>query len=320
MSLKIAFAGTPEFAAQHLRALLQAEFDLVAVFTQPDRPSGRGNKLQASPVKQVALEQNLPLFQPKTLRNEEIQAQIKSLNLDYLIVVAYGLILPDQVLNAPKFGCINVHASLLPRWRGAAPIQRSILAGDAKTGISLMQMDSGLDTGAVYLQAETSITKEETTSSLTKKLCDLGCDLLINNLQNLHKIEAQIQDENLTNYAEKIEKVEAELDFNLTAEILHRKIRTFEPAWFSRSGEKAGATLERIRVWQAHLLENYNSAKNLPAGSLLELKADGALVACGDNSALLLEKIQLAGGKALHIKDLLNGKKLNWQIGELINA
>lgn len=320
MSLKIAFAGTPEFAAKHLAALLKANFDVIAVFTQPDRPSGRGKKLQASPVKLVALEHNLPLFQPQSLKSEQIQQEIKNLNLDYLIVVAYGLILPSEVLAAPKFGCINMHASLLPHWRGAAPIQRSILAGDTKTGISLMRMNEGLDTGDVFLKAECTISAEETSSSLTDKICALSCDLLINNLTNLHNLMPKVQDENLASYAHKLNKQEAELNFKEEAKILHRKIRTFEPAWFLQ-----GVNKQRIRVWQAGIVKDLTKEEfankkllNLGAGILLDLKATGALVSCGNNSGLILQKIQLAGGKPLTIRDLINGKKLDWQVGKSI--
>lgn len=320
MNLKIAFAGTPEFAAKHLDALLKANFNIVAVFTQPDRPSGRGKKLQASPVKLVALEHNLPLYQPQSLKNDQIQQEIKNLNLDYLIVVAYGLILPSQLLTEPKFGCINMHASLLPLWRGAAPIQRSILAGDKYTGISLMRMNEGLDRGDVYLKAECSITTEETTTSLTDKICALSCDLLIKNLTNLHNLTPKAQDEELASYAHKLDKQEAELNFEEGAKILHRKIRTFEPAWFLQ-----GTNKQRIRVWQADIVKDLTKEEfankdllNLGSGILLYKKATGALVSCGNNSGLILQKIQLPGGKPLAIRDLINGKKLDWQIGKSI--
>lgn len=333
MNLKIAFAGTPDFAAQHLKALLKAGFEIVAVFTQPDRPRGRGKKLQASPVKTVALEQNLPVYQPKNLKNFEIQTEIKKLDLDYLVVVAYGLILPDEVLKAPKFGCINVHASLLPRWRGAAPIQRSILAGDEKTGISLMQMDSGLDTGDVFLKSECKININETSSSLTQKLVDLGINLLTENLANLQNLKAQAQEDKNANYAQKLEKSESQLDFSSTAKILDRKIRAFEPAWFLKNKSEQNnssqkSSPERIRVWQAKPIEVNNekatgaygdlATKNYENGEIINISPDGILIGCGNSSFLLLEKIQLEGGKALFVKDLLNGKKLNWQIGKLI--
>lgn len=206
--LNIIFAGTPDFAAQHLQALLDSEHNVIAVYTQPDKPAGRGKKLQASPVKQLAEAHNIPVYQPKSLRKEEAQAELKALNADVMVVVAYGLILPEAVLNAPKYGCLNVHGSLLPRWRGAAPIQRSIWAGDTETGVTIMLMDVGLDTGDMLHKVTTPIEPNETSASLYAKLAELAPLALLEVLNGLanHTFKAEKQDEALSNYAEKLSK------------------------------------------------------------------------------------------------------------------
>lgn len=231
LKLNIIFAGTPDFAAQHLQALLNSEHNVIAVYTQPDKPAGRGKKLQASPVKQLAEQHNIPVYQPKSLRKEEAQAELKALNADVMVVVAYGLILPEAVLNAPKYGCLNVHGSLLPRWRGAAPIQRSIWAGDQETGVTIMQMDIGLDTGDMLHKVTTPIAADETSASLYAKLAELAPPALLEVLNGLESqaFKAEKQDDALSNYAEKLSKEEAKLDWNLTACQLERNIRAFNP-------------------------------------------------------------------------------------------
>ena len=208
--LNIIFAGTPDFAAQHLQALLDSEHNVIAVYTQPDKPSGRGKKLQASPVKQLAEAHNIPVYQPKSLRKEEVQVELKALNADVMVVVAYGLILPESVLKAPKYGCLNVHGSILPRWRGAAPIQRAIWAGDSQTGVTIMQMDIGLDTGDMLYKVYTDILPTETSASLYQKLAELAPPALLEVLNGLEnqQFKPEKQDDDLANYAEKLTKEE----------------------------------------------------------------------------------------------------------------
>ena len=230
-SLNIIFAGTPDFAAQHLQAILNSQHNVIAVYTQPDKLAGRGKKLQASPVKQLAEQNNISVYQPKSLRKEEAQSELKALNADVLVVVAYGLILPKAVLDAPRLGCLNVHGSILPRWRGAAPIQRSIWAGDTQTGVTIMQMDEGLDTGDMLHKVYCDILPTETSTSLYNKLAELAPSALIDVLDNLEngKFIAEKQDDSQSNYAEKLSKEEAQLDWSLSAMQLERNIRAFNP-------------------------------------------------------------------------------------------
>ncbi|MDU5747844.1 MAG: methionyl-tRNA formyltransferase, partial [Haemophilus parainfluenzae] len=222
--LNIIFAGTPDFAAQHLTALLNSHHNIIAVYTQPDKPAGRGKKLQASPVKQLAEQHQIPVYQPKSLRKEEAQAELKALNADVMVVVAYGLILPQAVLDMPRLGCLNVHGSLLPRWRGAAPIQRSIWAGDQQTGVTIMQMDMGLDTGDMLHKVYCDIDDQETSASLYYKLAEIAPSVLIDVLDHLEegKFIAEKQDDSQSNYAEKLSKEEAKLDWSLSAAQLER--------------------------------------------------------------------------------------------------
>ena len=230
-TLRIIFAGTPDFAARHLDALLSSGHQVVGVFTQPDRPAGRGKKLMPSPVKVLAEEQGLPVFQPASLRPQENQQLVADLNADVMVVVAYGLILPKAVLDMPRLGCINVHGSLLPRWRGAAPIQRSLWAGDAETGVTIMKMDVGLDTGDMLYKLACPITSDDTSATLYDKLADLGPQGLIETLQQLadNTAKPEVQDDALATYAEKLSKEEARLDWSLSAAQLERYIRAFNP-------------------------------------------------------------------------------------------
>lgn len=266
--MRIIFAGTPDFAARHLDALLSSEHQVVGVFTQPDRPAGRGNKLTASPVKVLAQAHDIPVFQPKSLRPEENQSLVSSLQADVMVVVAYGLILPKAVLDMPKLGCINVHGSLLPRWRGAAPIQRSLWAGDAKTGITIMQMDVGLDTGDMLHKVECDILPEDTSASLYNKLAGLGPQGLLETLRQLADgtVKPEVQSEEHVTYAEKLSKEEARLDWNLSAEQLERCIRAFNP-WpvsFFMIDEQP------VKVWQAECQSE--KATQLPAPLFLPTK------------------------------------------------
>jgi methionyl-tRNA formyltransferase len=287
--MKIIFAGTPQFAASALAALL-VEHQVVAVLTQPDRPSGRGMQLTASPVKQLAVQHNLPVLQPVTLRTVEIQQQIAALDADVMVVAAYGLILPKAVLDLPRHGCLNIHASLLPRWRGAAPIQRAILAGDAETGITIMQMDVGLDTGDMLLRQTCPITPTETAATLHDKLAELGAISILAALQQMQKntLSPVRQDEAAASYAAKLLKSEGQIDWQLDARQLERAVRAFNPfpVCHATFGEIA------IKVWQASFV-----AQQGEPGAVLAVDKLGITVACGKD-ALRLEVLQRPGGKA----------------------
>lgn len=301
MPLKILFAGTPEFAATHLKALLNSKHTILAVLTQPDRPSGRGQQVTPSPVKNLALEHGLSVYQPLSLKDIEVQKQLSDFGADVLIVVAYGLILPKAVLTIPRFGCINVHASLLPRWRGAAPIQRAIEAGDTETGVTIMQMDEALDTGDILLQAHCPIEADKNSGELFHQLADLGADTLVDALDMLEKgkLIAEPQDHSKANYANKITKVEAQLDWNLSAEILANKVRAFNP-WPVAYAE---FNAQLVRIWQAVVLEQ-NS--HLKPGSIIKADKVGIDVQCGEG-ALRLLSLQLPGKKVQSAQDVVNG-------------
>ncbi|MDX7893173.1 methionyl-tRNA formyltransferase [Aeromonas caviae] len=301
--LKLIFAGTPDFAARHLAALLSSGHEVVAVYTQPDKPAGRGQKLTASPVKELALAHDLPVYQPATLRNEAAQAELAALGADLMVVVAYGLILPKAVLDTPRLGCINVHGSLLPRWRGAAPIQRSIWAGDAETGVTIMQMDVGLDTGAMIRKVTCPIASDETSASLYDKLAGLGPQALVDTLDAMAAGDtaAEPQDDALANYAEKLSKEEARIDWSMDAVAIERCIRAFNPwpiSWF----EVAGQT---VKVWQAEVVaQDHGQA----AGTLLKADKQGIEVATGQGVLRLLT-LQPPGKKAMSVSDLLNSRR-----------
>ncbi|MEJ8323177.1 methionyl-tRNA formyltransferase [Kosakonia sacchari] len=302
-SLRIIFAGTPDFAARHLDALLSSEHQVVGVFTQPDRPAGRGKKLMPSPVKVLAEEKGLPVFQPASLRAEENQQLVANLNADVMVVVAYGLILPKAVLAMPRLGCINVHGSLLPRWRGAAPIQRSLWAGDAETGVTIMQMDVGLDTGDMLFKLACPITEEDTSATLYDKLAELGPQGLIATLQQLAQgtAQPQEQDEAQVTYAEKLSKEEARLDWSLSAAQLERCIRAFTPwpmSWFEVDEQP-------VKVWKASVIPSKPTDK---PGTIVEASKAGIQVATADG-ILNLESLQPAGKKAMSAQDLLNSRR-----------
>lgn len=302
-SLRVIFAGTPDFAARHLDALLAANYNVVGVFTQPDRPAGRGKKLMPSPVKVVAQEHGLPVFQPASLRPADNQQLIADLNADIMVVVAYGLILPKAVLEMPRLGCINVHGSLLPRWRGAAPIQRSLWAGDDETGVTIMQMDVGLDTGDMLYKLACPITPDDTSASLYDKLAELGPQGLIETLQLLAsgKAKPEVQDESKVTYAEKLSKEEALLDWSLSAAQLERCIRAFNPwpmSYFMMDGQP-------VKVWKASVIE---TAMNAAPGTILEADKQGIQIATAQG-VLNIEELQPAGKKAMKAQDLLNSRK-----------
>ena len=302
-SLRIIFAGTPDFAARHLDALLSSGHQIVGVFTQPDRPAGRGKKLMPGPVKVLAETHGLPVFQPASLRPEENQQLVADLNADVMVVVAYGLILPKAVLNMPRLGCVNVHGSLLPRWRGAAPIQRALWAGDAETGVTIMKMDVGLDTGDMLYKLACPITAEDTSATLYDKLADLGPQGLIETLQQLADNTAtpEVQDEAQVTYAEKLSKEEARIDWSLSAAQLERCIRAFNPwpmSWLMIDEQP-------VKVWKASVINGNTSAE---PGTIIDASKNGIQVATGEG-ILNLESLQPAGKKAMSAQDLLNSRR-----------
>lgn len=296
--MKIIFAGTPQFAASALAALLE-QHQVVAVLTQPDRPSGRGMQLTASPVKQLALQHGLPVLQPATLKTEEARQTIAELGGDVMVVAAYGLLLPKAVLQIPRHGCLNIHASLLPRWRGAAPIQRAILAGDAETGITIMQMDEGLDTGDMLLKKVCPIAANDTAESLHDKLAGLGAQTIIEALQDLEcgKLSAERQDAQLATYAAKLIKSEAQLDWGRDAVQLERAVRGYYP--FPVAYGTLGET--PIKILRAKLVEG----TGVP-GTVIAVDKEQILVACG-NGALALQILQKPGGKPLPVAQFIQG-------------
>lgn len=300
--LNIIFAGTPDFAARHLQALINSEHNVIGVYSQPDRPAGRGKKLQASPVKQLALQHDIAVYQPKSLRDADAQAELAGLNADIMVVVAYGLILPQVVLDTPKLGCINVHGSILPRWRGAAPIQRALWAGDTHTGVTIMQMDIGLDTGAMLLKTSLPIEDTDTSASLYEKLAAQGPDALIEALTGLAAgtLTAEAQDEAQANYAEKLSKEEALIDWHKPAVNLWREIRAFNP-WPASHFSHQGAT---IKVWQASVS---NTVSDASPGTIVSADKHGLCVATTEGT-LCIEIMQLPGKKAMPVADILNSR------------
>lgn len=308
--MKIIFAGTPQFAASALAALLK-EHQVVAVLTQPDRPSGRGMQLTASPVKQLAVQHGLPVMQPATLKNEEAQKEIATLDADVMVVAAYGLILPQAVLQMPKHGCLNIHASLLPRWRGAAPIQRAILAGDAETGVTIMQMDAGLDTGDMLLKKVCQIAADETADTLHDRLAELGAQGIIEALRDLEcgKLQAVKQDAQLATYAAKLTKAEAQLDWGRSAAELERAVRGYFP--FPVANTAYGET--QIKILKAARCDGEPAAP----GTVLAIDKEAIHVACG-SGALALKVLQKPGGKALPAAQFLQGFPL--KVGDRFGA
>jgi methionyl-tRNA formyltransferase len=314
--LRVVFAGTPEFAVFALASIYDAGFDIPFVLTRPDRPAGRGMKVQHSPVKQFALQHGLPVLQPASLRQgddavvartrlEEIFASPDHCGV--MVVAAYGLLLPQTVLDLPSAGCINIHASLLPRWRGAAPIHRAIEAGDETTGVTLMQMDAGLDTGPMLLQQALPISESDTAGTLHDKVARLGAELIVQGLKNLSALKPTPQPQTGVTYAEKIQKNEAALDFSLPAPVLARRIRAFSPfpgAWMKIQGET-------IKCWQAHAVEVTHETNNdVTPGMVLRADERGLLISCGQG-AIDLTELQRAGGKRLAAREFLSGYPLS---------
>jgi len=305
--LRLVFAGTPEFAVPHLHACRRDNVDIVAVYTQPDRPAGRGRALAAGPVKQAAVALGVPVEQPESLRDAAARTRLGNYAPDLLVVVAYGLILPRKVLALPRLGCWNVHASLLPRWRGAAPIQRAILAGDTQTGVCLMQMEAGLDTGPVLLRRSIAIGADDTGGSLHDRLAALGADLLGAGLDRLHggpPLVAEAQAGAGVTYAHKLDKAEARLDWREPAVALARKVRAFDP-WPVAEAHIGG---EVLRVWRAAAREATSGDQQTAApGTLVAAGRDGIDVACADGVLRLLE-VQRPGGRRIGAGDFVNAR------------
>jgi len=309
--LKIIFAGTPVFAAVALQALLESSNQVIAIYTQPDRPAGRGQKLTASPVKELALRYHLPIHQPVSLRHAHEQEILLHMQPDVIIVAAYGLMLPPAILQIPRLGCVNIHASLLPRWRGAAPIQRAILAGDEKTGVTIMQMEEGLDTGPMLYKVECSIQLRDTSETIHNRLAGLGADAILATLNQLPYLKPEAQNAALATYASKITKEEARLDWHSSADELARKIRAFNP-WpvaCIQNGEQV------IRLWEATVIEKDMS--QYQPGEILQANANGIDIATKKN-ALRLLKIQLPGGRVLSVADILNARQSDFTAGKIL--
>lgn len=316
--LRIIFAGTPDFAAASLQAILNHRavnrYEVIAVYTQPDRPAGRGQKLVASPVKELALKHDIPVYQPLNFKDEADRQALADLNADIMIVAAYGLILPKAVLETPKLGCINVHASLLPRWRGAAPIHRSIIAGDSITGITIMQMDVGLDTGDMLLKKECDIKPDDTSGVLHDRLAALGGEALIEGLEAIRhgKIKPEKQLEELTCYAEKLTKQEGEIDWSLDASTISRRIRGLLP-W---PGAYTHTPYGVMKIHAARLLDTDD--QDFDYGEITMVSKEGVVVTTGKGSILITE-LQFPGGKRMSVQDALNGKfKEQLQVGKLL--
>jgi len=298
--LRIVFAGTPDFAARHLQALIDSQHQVVAVYSQPDRPAGRGKKLKASEVKQLAVENNIDVYQPESLKVESEQQILADLNADIMVVVAYGLILPQTILDTPRLGCINVHGSILPRWRGAAPIQRAIWAGDKESGVTIMQMDLGLDTGDMLDITTCEISPDETSASLYTKLAQLGPKALIETLSEIANgtAKAVVQNEEQANYAHKLSKQEADIDWTMDAQQIERNIRSFNP-WPVCFSQMSGNT---VKIYQAKVVELTGEP-----GTVLASDKAGITIATG-KGAIKIEQLQPQGKKPMSAQDFLNGR------------
>ncbi|NQD93866.1 methionyl-tRNA formyltransferase [Pseudomonas sp. CrR25] len=309
-ALRIVFAGTPDFAAEHLKTLLDTPHQIIAVYTQPDRPAGRGQKLAPSPVKQLATQHGIPVYQPPSLRDPAAQAELAALAPDLMVVVAYGLILPQTVLDIPRLGCINSHASLLPRWRGAAPIQRAIEAGDRESGVTVMQMEAGLDTGPMLLKVHTPIDADDSGGSLHDRLAALGPSAVVAAIAGLAAgtLLGEVQDDGLATYAHKLNKDEARLEWTRPARELERLIRAFNP-WPICHSTLNGAA---IKVHAAEVGEGSGAP-----GCILAADKSGLTVACGEG-ALRLTRLQLPGGKALAFSELYNSRREQFAVGTVL--
>lgn len=307
-SLRVIFAGTPDFAAKHLHALLASQHEVIAVYTQPDRPAGRGKKLTPSAVKTLALEHDIAVHQPSSLKDEDAQQVLAAHSADVMVVVAYGLLLPKAVLEMPRLGCINVHGSILPRWRGAAPIQRSIWAGDAETGVTIMQMDEGLDTGDMLHIDSLPIQSNDTSATLYDKLAERGPVSLIHVLDNIDTISPEKQDDAVATYAKKLSKEEALIDWQSDAEQIERNIRAFNPwpvAWMKVNDQN-------IKVWSAEVVKDV-PAQHSP-GTIIQADKNGIVIATG-TTALRILSLQIPGKKAMSAADVVNARKAWFEPG-----
>ncbi len=308
--LKVIFAGTPDFAAKHLSALLDSEHEVFAVYTQPDRPAGRGKKLTASPVKVLAEENAIPVYQPQSLKAEDAQKELAALNADLMVVVAYGLLLPMAVLNAPRLGCINVHGSILPKWRGAAPIQRSIWAGDAETGVTIMQMDEGLDTGDMLHIATLPIANDDTSATMYEKLAALGPKALVDVVNDFESYTPTKQDDTQATYAKKLSKEEALINWSDDAKQIERNIRAFNPwpvAWMQVEDQN-------VKVWSADVV---TLDKDVKPGTVISADKAGITIATG-RDALRITSLQIPGKKALPAADVINARQSWFEVGRCI--
>lgn len=315
--LNIVFAGTPDFAAKHLNALIESEFNVVAVYTQPDRPAGRGKKLTASAVKQLAVEHDILVYQPENFKSDETVEELEALKADIMIVVAYGLILPTVVLEIPRLGCLNVHGSLLPRWRGAAPIQRAIWSGDKETGVTIMQMNAGLDTGDMLAKVSCLIDDDETSSSLYEKLANQAPQVLVDTVAQLAKgnLTAEVQDEDQANYAKKLSKTEAFIDWSDDATFIERCVRAFNPwpmSYFEIDGNP-------VKVHKVNIIAEQDTTQ-VPAqiaGTIISADKTGIQVVTG-KGILNLQLIQLSGRKPMPVADILNSRRELFAVGNLL--
>ncbi|EPJ47402.1 MAG: methionyl-tRNA formyltransferase [Osedax symbiont Rs1] len=315
--LKIIFAGTPDFAAKTLQSIIRSHHQVIAVYTQPDRRSGRGKKITSSAVKSVATEHNIATYQPTNFKEISTLNQLADIKADLMVVVAYGILLPIEALNIPKYGCVNVHASLLPRWRGAAPIERSLLAGDCETGITIMQMDEGLDTGAMLNKSTIAISDTMTSGELHDQLIPLGATALLSTLNEIAEgtTNPEPQDDQQACYASKLSKAEGGINWSQTAEQISRKIRGLSPRpiAFSSINELT------VRIWNAEQSTALAPPKSIP-GQIIATSKLGIIVCCGDSSAVTILSLQLPGGKALKAQDLLNSKKDIFSVGNLFES
>ena len=313
--MKIIFAGTPEFAVPALAALINAGHEIVMVLTQPDRPAGRGMKLQASPVKQLAVQHHLTVFQPEKLKPDDVQAHIAAVNADVMIVAAYGLIIPTTLLNMPKFGCYNIHASLLPRWRGAAPIHRSLLAGDTQTGVTIMEVVPALDAGAMVSKGIVAITEQETTQTLHDALAKIGADLMVQAMQTLAKdgvLPSTPQDESLVTYAHKLEKSESKIDWQKSAAEISRQVRAFNPFPVATAQFRG----ETCRIWYATTAPDKSiNISKAARGEIIGLEAS-IYVACGQG-VLKIDELQMPGGKRQTAQQFIQGQHV--KLGEVFS-
>lgn len=312
--MKIIFAGTPDFSVLTLSALLQSDHDVVAVLTQPDKPKGRGRKLAMSPVKVVAQSHNIPVLQPSSLKDDEIQSTLRSYSADMMIVIAYGLLLPKNILDMFPYGCINIHASLLPKYRGASPIQSAILKGDTETGVTIMQMDVGMDTGDMLHVSKCKITSKDTAKTLHDNLAKLGSEALLDTFTMIEKgaVIPEKQDDKQATHASKIKKVDAKIDWDQAVETIDREIR----AYYGWPVSFTSLNGEVIRVWEASI--SNNAFKGAP-GEIVESSRQGVTIACGQG-ALTLNKIQLPGGRAVSIQDCLNANADRFQLGKVLGT